>query len=66
MLWHALRNLEAGSQSCLSPDNAASLTGGWRTYWIGLIADIVRPSRATLLRRAALRAARKSRSAGNE
>jgi hypothetical protein len=66
MLWRALRNLQGGPQGGLSPDDAATLAGGGRTYLMGLITGRVRPSWATVLRRAALRAARESGSAGNE
>jgi hypothetical protein len=66
MLRLAVRDIDGGSQGCLSRDNAATLTGGRRTYLIGLTTDFVRPSRATVLRQAALRTARDSRSAGNE
>lgn len=66
MFWRALRDIDGSPQGCLGRDNAATLTGGRRTYLIGLSTGLVRPSRATLLRRVALRAARESRSAGNE
>jgi hypothetical protein len=66
MLWLALRDIEGGPYGCLSRDDAATATGGRRTYLIGLITDVVRPSWATVLRRGALCAARNSRSAGNE
>jgi tryptophan synthase beta subunit len=66
MLCLALRDIEGGPHGCLSRDTAATLTGGRRTYLIGLITGLVRPSWATVLRRGALRAARDCRSAGNE
>ena len=66
MLCLALRDIDGGPQGCLSRDNAATLTGGRRTYLIGLITDLVRTNWATVLRRGALRAARDSRSARNE
>ena len=66
MLCLALHDIEGGPHGCLSRDNAATLTGGWRTYLIRLITDLVRPSWTTVLRRGALRAARDSRSARNE
>ncbi len=66
MLYLVLSDIEGRPHGCLSRDSAATLTGKRRPYLIGLTASLVRRTWATVLRRGALRAARDSRSAGNE